>query len=409
MKSFNKSKIMLQKKNVPLFNLAFRPFFLGAGIFSIISMFLWSMIYLFQVSPPIYLISDSQWHAHEMVYGYAIAVIAGFLLTAIKNWTGIQTIYGKPLILLFVLWAIPRLLFLFGTSYLFIAGVLDITFSWLLVIFISLPILKAGQLKRQFVILSEVVLIIVCNISFYLEILGFLDNGITLGLYGGIYLIIALILTIGSKVVPFFIERGTNHQVKLSKLKALNALNLLLFLGFFVSNLFIVNPDTSHYFALGLFFVNCAKLIDWYTAEIWKNSLLWSLYLALCFICIGFLLFFGTYFGISKILAIHAFSFAIGIITLSMMSRVALAHTGRSVMKPHKAISFALGVILIGGIVRVIAPLFNIFNYEVLIALSQTLWVISFFTFIVIYFPILINSGIDGNSGRIIMIKGKNQ
>jgi uncharacterized protein involved in response to NO len=92
-----------------------------------------------------------------------------------------------------------------------------------------------------------------------------------------------------------------------------------------------------------------------------------------------------------------------------MMSRIALGHTGRSVMRPHKAISFALGVILIGGIVRVIAPLFNIFNYEVLIALSQTLWVISFFAFIVIYFPILINSGIDGNSGRIIMIKGKNR
>ncbi len=387
---------MSQDKNIALFNLAFRPFFLGAGVFSIISMALWSIIYIFQISPTIHLISASQWHAHEMIYGYTMAVIAGFLLTAIKNWTGVQTIHGKPLAVLFILWVIPRLLFLFGTSYLFIAGVFDIVFSLLLIVFTSSPILAAGQWKRQLIVLSKLILMVVGNVAFYLGILGFLDNGVALGLYGGMYLVIALILTIGGRVIPFFIEKGTDYQVKPLKFKWLNILSLLLFLGFFIFELFVEGTNISSYLAFGLFFVNSVRLVGWYTTEIWKNSLLWSLYLSLCFVCIGFLLF---AFGMPKLLAIHAFSLAIGMITLSMMSRVALGHTGRSVMKPHKAVSVALVVILIGAVIRVIMPLFNVFNYEVLIALSQIFWIISFLIFLIIYFPILINARIDGKFG----------
>jgi uncharacterized protein involved in response to NO len=106
-----------------LFNLGFRPFFLGASIFSIISISLWSLIYLFQIFTTIKLVSDSQGHAHEMIYGYA--VIAGFLLTAIKNWTGIQIACGKSLMLILAVWAMARLLFLFGTQYLSLESLMD--------------------------------------------------------------------------------------------------------------------------------------------------------------------------------------------------------------------------------------------------------------------------------------------
>ena len=128
-----------------LFNLGFRIFFLAAGIFSIISIFMWSAIFHFQLPLTLEEISVFQWHSHEMIYGYSVAVIAGFLLTAVKNWTGVQTIYAKPLILLFSLWAAARLLFLFGTSYLFIAGIFDVLFLVFLVFAVSYPIIKVKQ------------------------------------------------------------------------------------------------------------------------------------------------------------------------------------------------------------------------------------------------------------------------
>jgi len=105
-----------------LWNLGFRPFFLGAAIFAIVSMTFWMGVYVLQLPLPITGISTFQWHAHEMIYGFAMAVIAGFLLTAVKNWTGVQTLYGLGLLGLFALWTAPRILFLFGTPWIFIAG-----------------------------------------------------------------------------------------------------------------------------------------------------------------------------------------------------------------------------------------------------------------------------------------------
>jgi uncharacterized protein involved in response to NO len=84
-----------------LFNLGFRPFFLGAAIYSVIVISVWSAIFALKLSLPISRLSVFQWHAHEMIFGYTLAVIAGFLLTAVKNWTGIQTIHGPMLGIVF--------------------------------------------------------------------------------------------------------------------------------------------------------------------------------------------------------------------------------------------------------------------------------------------------------------------
>lgn len=383
-----------------LFNLGFRPFFLGASIFAIISISLWSLIYLFQISPTIELVSDSQWHAHEMIYGYGLAIIAGFLLTAIKNWTGIQTAHGKPLMLIFAVWAMARLLFLFGTSYLIFAGILDGLFAIMLIAFTAYPIFKAKQWKQSFILL-KLLLLAIGNALFYLGALEIVKDGVTLGIYGGLYLIIAIILTIGRRVVPFFIERGIGYEVKLFNSKWLDFSSMLLFLGFFISELFLQNSTISAYLALTLFFVNSARLVGWYSKGIWRKSLLWSLYLSLCFICLGFLLFAATYFfDTEKSLAIHAFSFGgIGLITLAMMSRVSLGHSGRDINQPNNTLQYAFCIMLLGLLTRVILPLFNIFDYEILIGISQICWLTAFIIFVIIYFPILTGPRVDGRDG----------
>jgi len=384
-----------------LFNLAFRPFFLGAGIFSILSISLWSAIYLFQVSLSLQSLSASQWHAHEMIYGYGLAVIAGFLLTAVKNWTGIQTLHSKPLLLLFSLWAIARLLWLFGTSYLIVAGIFDTLFLLALLFAVSHPIYKAGQMKKQIAIISKLILLATLNILFYLGAIGILEDGIFWGLYGGVYLIIALILTMGRRVVPFFIEMGVGYPVTLFNSKWLDISSLVFLLLFLVVELFLNSPQLSAYLALSVFIVNSARLIGWHTPGIWKKSLLWSLYLSFWFISLGFLLLAGVYFiGLSKYLAIHALTIGgIGTITMSMMSRVSLGHTGRDIGNPPRIIGYALGMILLGTIVRVIIPLFETSHYTLWVAISQFLWVASFLIFTITYLPILTRPRIDGQPG----------
>ncbi|NIQ16961.1 MAG: NnrS family protein, partial [Candidatus Dadabacteria bacterium] len=270
--------------------------FLGAGVFSIVSISLWFAIYHFQLPFSVQSITIFQWHAHEMIYGYSMAVIAGFLLTAVKNWTGVQTLYGKTLAFLFSLWAAARLLFLFGESYLFIAGIIDVLFSLFLVLSVGYPITKVKQWK-QLAIVSNLILLITCNIFFYLGTLNVIDSGVSWGIYGGLYLVIGLILTIGRRILPFFIERGVGYEVKLFNSRLLDISSLLIFLAFFVSELFLKNQIFSSYLALGLFIVNCIRLIGWHTPGIWQKSLLWSLYLSFWFICAGFLLFAGIHFA----------------------------------------------------------------------------------------------------------------
>ncbi|MDP2247799.1 MAG: NnrS family protein, partial [Nitrosomonadales bacterium] len=140
-----------------LFNLGFRPFFLGASIFALISMTIWMAIYSHPLPIKFESITAMQWHAHEMIYGYGLAVIAGFLLTAVKNWTGIQTLHGKPLLGLFSIWAIARLLLLGGSPYIMFAALADLLFGLLLMFAVVHPIIKTRQWK-QMAVLSKLIL-----------------------------------------------------------------------------------------------------------------------------------------------------------------------------------------------------------------------------------------------------------
>ena len=385
---------------LPLFNLAFRPFFLGAGIFTVLSLALWSAIYLFNLQLPIESISITQWHAHEMLYGYAMAVVAGFLLTAIKNWTGVQTLHGKPLMGLFILWLIPRILFFAGTSFLPLAAIIDILFSVLFLVAASLPIIKAKQWK-QITIVSKIALLVLGNIFFYLGAFQQLDNGIFWGIYGGLYLLLGLVLVMGRRVIPFFIEMGVGYKVTVFNAKWLDITGLVLFIGFFVVEILLQQQTLSAFFAIGLFIANATRLIGWHTHGIWKKSLLWSLYVSFWFITFGFLLLaLSRFTNVSQYLAIHAFTVGgIGLLTMGMMARVSLGHTGRDISNPPKMVAYALVILLVSAVIRVIVPLFNLIDYSLLIGLSQLLWIISFLMFAMTYLPILAKARIDGRFG----------
>ena len=235
-------------KKFALFNLGFRPFFLGASIFAVISIASWILVYFSYFSISIENITISQWHAHEMLYGYGMAVVAGFLLTAVKNWTGISTLFGKPLMLLFILWCVARVLFLFGSAFLPWVATADLLFGIMLIIAIAMPIFKAKQWK-QLAVVSKVILLWVGNIVFYLGCFGVLTSGMQYAINGAVLLFISLILMIGRRVVPFFIERGTETRIQLKQYKWLDISILLVFVALFLNAIFIQIPFFTTLFA----------------------------------------------------------------------------------------------------------------------------------------------------------------
>lgn len=385
---------------IAVLNLGFRPFFLGAAIFAIVSMLLWMGVYVFQLPLPITGISSFQWHAHEMIYGFAMAVIAGFLLTAVKNWTGMQTLHGWGLLGLFALWALPRILFLFGTPWVFVAGFFDLLFALCLVGSILHPIVKVKQWKQMGIIVV-LALLSVANGCFYLGAAGFVDQGIFFGIQGGLFLVVGLILFMGRRVIPFFIEVGVSYPVKLFNSKRLDVAIIVLYVAFLIAEVVARNSWMVALTAMGLLVSNSARLVGWHTSGIWRKPLLWSLFLSFMWINLGFfLLALNAFLKLPNIVVLHAFSVGgIGVVILSMMARVTLGHTGRNVQNPPKTVTAALVILIAGAAVRVIAPLITESHYVIWVAASQILWIAAFSIFIATYFPMLVKPRIDGQFG----------
>lgn len=384
-----------------IFALGFRPFFLGASALAVLAMGLWLAAYRFGAPLSFTRLTPSLWHAHELIFGYALAVIAGFLLTAVKNWTGIQTAQGPKLCALFLLWASARIAFFFGDALIEIAAIADLVFLAGLCLSVFVPILKEKQ-WRQLAILSKLALIGVGNIIFYAGALGYFQQGMRWGVYTGLYLVIGLILTMGRRVIPDFITRGVGYPAKLTNRRWVDLSSMGLFVFFFVFDTFTNFKWVAGGLAAVLFVLHCIRAVGWHTFGIWKKPLLWSLYLAYLFLLSGFAVYaFHAFTTVgSYYLAIHTFSVGgIGLVTISMMARVSLGHTGRDVHAPPKLLTYALVLLALAAIVRVLMPMLDAQLYVTWILLSGILWIVGFAVFVYLYYPILTRPRVDGLPG----------
>jgi uncharacterized protein involved in response to NO len=384
-----------------LFNLGFRPFFSGAAVFALASMLLWMGVTVFGWQSPGLGPAPVIWHAHEMVYGYGMAVVAGFLLTAVKNWTGVQTLHRTPLLLLFLLWLAGRVLVLLGeTVPPAVTGFVDCLFAALLTIAVSLPIVKVRQWK-QFGILSKLVLLFASNLLFHAGAMNLVDGGVRAGLYSGLYLLIALIFVMGRRVMPFFIAKGVGYEVQLKNRKWLDVSSLVVFLLFWLAD--ILDPDSLPVAlaAITLLVLHGIRLAGWHTPGIWRKPLLWVLFVGYGSIVIGFALKAAVYFlGVSPFLALHAFAVGgVGTISLGMMARVTLGHTGRDVFEPPAILNWIFAMFSAGALFRVLAPLLDPGHYVLWMGISQAFWISAFGLFLVVYLPMLAQPRVDGRYG----------
>lgn len=384
----------------PILQTGFRIFFLGAALYAVVSMVFWKMFYVMGqnifVTMPL-----TVWHGHEMIFGFTMAVVAGFLLTAVQNWTGLPTVQGLPLLTLFVLWLLGRVFAFMPSSVpMWPVIVSNILFLFLLSVAVIRPIIKVKQWKQS-AVFSKLLLILISGIVFYVALSNsdFLTERKALRF--ALYMIISLIFTIGRRVIPFFIERGVGYAVELRNSRLLDMISLICLVAFSLVDIYWPAPWVIVSLCVVLTISHILRLIGWHTYGVWKKPLLWVLFVGYIFLITGFVLKIFSIFGHrSDDAAVHAWTAGgIGIFTLGMMARVTWGHTGRMIDHPPRSLSFMFGLMIIGAVVRTFFPLFFQQQYFIWIAISQVLWILAFGFYLIRYFNILVSPRPDGKWG----------
>lgn len=389
-------------KGFALFNLGFRPFFLLSAVAGLVLMALWLMMLGQGNSTHNYYLLSQYWHGHEMLFGYAIAVIAGFLLTAVRNWTSVQTPYGATLAGITAVWVLGRILPLFDTVIPgSIIALTDLAFLPLVALGIGIPIIRSGN-HRNLVFIVILMAMTVANLLVHLQLLGYTENTLITGLQMALGLIVVVMVLMGGRVIPFFTERALG-VFQATKYDWLEKSVLPLAFGWLLADLLI--PQQSEWqivtYALAAIngIVHCIRLHGWFHPRLLRNPLLWVLHIAYLFIPLGFILHaLSGVTDISVYLSTHAFATgAIGSMTLGMMARVSLGHTARP-LKVSRLVIAAFLMMALAGAVRILLPMVPDM-YTMALHLSGTLWILAWALFLIPYTPILLRPRMDGQFG----------
>lgn len=383
--------------------LAFRPFFFLAALSSVVFLVVWILFWHGKVLLQPYG-SMLWWHQHEMLFAFVSAVVAGFLLTAVRNWTGMSSLTGVPLLLLVLLWLAGRVLMAFPPQGLtVVVGLVDMAFLPVVALIMGWLVARA-KLWRNMMFVPILTLLALANIGMHVGAWR-ADFELTQhSVYMGILLITLLMVILGGRVIPFFTSRKLNRDaVKPRKGLELGSILLVLILVIWqILAIFGVNVSTT---AMAIVCVaaaicNAWRALRWEGQRCWHEPLLWGLHTSYYFIAIGLLLWAGALLGWMRTeIAIHALTIgAMSTMILAMMARVSLGHTGR-VIKTLPGIGLALALMLIAAVVR--GPLLAVFPTIALPVYdaSVTLWGVAYAIFLYHYSKPLLTIRADGAEG----------
>ncbi len=369
-----------------------------AGLSGLILIITWNLVLNGALVSDNYFTS-TYWHAHEMLLGYTVAVIAGFLLTAVKNWTDKATLSGDKLAGLCLLWVYGRITpFYSGLLPDFLIALTDIAFLPLLAYCITKPIISTKQ-YHNLIFTGLLLALILGNGLVHCEMLEIKKNVAWLGLQLIVDVIIILILVMAGRVFPFFTERGLpgTLSIRNPQLDSGAILSAVLFFGL---QLFGVTGTLLAITGLLAAALNFARIAGWYTQKIWYVPLLWVLYVGYGWIILGFAMtVLSAYSLIQPSLPLHAFTLGgIATLTLGMMSRVSLGHTGRK-LQASNTIAIAFLLINVAAFFRIIFPGFLAQWQGIFVSVSILAWLAAFSFFIFEYGQMLISARIDGKEG----------
>jgi len=378
-----------------LWNLGFRPFYLLAGIFAALSVPLWAGRFAGWLGEWVYA-SESSWHAHEMIFGYAFAVIVGFLFTAVRNWTGRPTPAGSALGAIAALWLCGRILAL--TPWTSLAGAADIAFAAAAAIGIGVPLVASGN-RRNYFFIVLIVLFGAANLAFHLAKASIIDLPPEYLIRLALDLILFVMSVMGGRVIPMFTanavpgSKPTRHapieRIALGSILAMIAAD-----AFSTSGIIIAAVASLAALA------HAARLALWQPWLTLERPILWILHASYGWVVIHLALrAFASLDIVPASLAAHALTVgAIGGMTLGMMTRTARGHTGRT-LQAGPAETACYSLVQLAAVVRVLVPIAVPAWYFSAVTVSGLLWFAAFALFTVTYWPILTRPRVDGKPG----------
>lgn len=370
----------------------FRPFFLLAQAHSAIALPIWLAMYQGLLPGPGHL-GALGWHRHEMLFGFAAAVIAGFLLTAARNWTGRRVADGRLLASLVLLWLAGRLVpFTGGVLPTALVAAIDIAFP-LAIAAVLLPALAAARNWRN---LGFVAVLAAFAAALLAGHLGHADRAVRIALD----LVLILLVVMGGRVIPAF-TRNALPDAGVRRFEWMEWPAIVAVLVLPILALADAPPAWQGSTALAAALANVLRMATWQSLATRKLPILWILHLGYGWIVVALLLrgLAWRVLWIPEALALHALAIgAIGSLTLGMMTRVARGHTGRP-LAVSKGVALAYGLVNLAALVRVAMPLVLPKAYLASVVLAGALWSAAFALTLASDLPILIRPRIDGRSG----------
>ncbi len=373
-----------------LFSFGFRPFFLFGAVWAVLAMLLWLATLVGWIELPTRFERGS-WHAHEFLFGYLGAVLAGFLLTAVPDWTGRLPMVGWRLAALFALWVAGRIAILFsGTLPPLVTPAIDLAFPLVLGALILREIV-AGKNWRNLIVLALLAVFTLANTLFHYEALvgGYAAQGF--GLRLGLATAVMMIAVIGGRIIPSFtrnwLARSDNPARPAPPMQRFDKLVLLISISVLV--LWVVRPfaQLTGVALIVMGVLHFARQLRWQAHQTLAEPLVWVLHAAYAFIPLG-----AIALGVNQVVggsgtagAQHLWmAGAVGTMTLAVMTRATLGHTGRD-MTADRA-TLAIYLCLFGA---AFARQFTSVWHEISFV-AGLLWLAAFVGFIVAYGPALL-------------------
>lgn len=396
-----------EEKKLPLFRLAFRSLFLFGSAFSVIAIIFWL---LFLNDPTQFLNNSNQllqpyggwfwWHGHEMLFGFGVAIIVGFLLTAVQTWTGVPGLSGWPLFGLFLVWFCARVFMFFPMIPHGFIAIIDILFLPIAVFILCRPIIATKRWRN--LVFAPLLLLITwaSGYSHYRLLQG--DSVSLPETQSTILLITLIILVMGGRVIPFF----TSSALGIKKPQPIVVVEWLAIFPVVLVVLFsLISRQLAPELLVGILLLiatiaNAIRLGRWHTNLTVSTPLLWSLHLSYLFIIFSLGLLSLYHFGINLLLSstLHGLTIGgMGLMILAMISRVSLGHTGRPLMV-GKLITLGYVLLAVATVTRVAAPLLTE-QLTLWYTLSGVCWILAYSIFVLIYWPILTKPRADGRPG----------
>lgn len=392
-----------RRSSPALFRYGFRPFFLFAGIQATTAMLVWlTMQSGLLLAPGPW--PAPLWHGHEMIFGYAAAVLAGFMLTAVPSWTGAAPMQGRALAALATLWLAGRAAMALGDLMPASAvAAIDVAFLPLLGITIIPSIVRKRQWRNSFVV-AVLLGLTATNIWSHVLVAGAGGGDPGLALTVAVDIVLILLVAVGGRIVPAFTRsglRGPDREIAISAHAGLDRAAILTVVALAVAD--AAAPGSLAVGALALLAggVNALRLAGWKSLQTVRLPILWVLHLGYAALVAGLILKgLGALLpGVVPVVGLHALTVgAVGIMTLAVMSRAALGHTGRLVVAhPLTVASYVL--LFAAAVLRVVVPFMPPDFHTGGLHIAGGLWSAAFALFVAVYGPMLVRPRVDGRPG----------